>query len=594
MTKQISEEIIEAIRHRADIVEIIGEQVALKKKGQNYTGLCPFHQEKTPSFVVSPGKQIFHCFGCGKGGNVYSFLMEREALTFFDAVEKLATRYGVLLPERAISPAQQKQDAKNKRYREINEKAMQFFQTALASKEGSAGLEYLLARGLDEAVIQDFKLGYAPHQWDSLYAFLHKEGVSDEEMLLLGLVQKSQKGNLIDKFRHRVMFPILNDRGIPVGFGGRAFDDVQPKYLNTQDTPLFQKGHHLYGMHLAKGTIRQSDQVILMEGYMDVIAAHQQGIRQAVASLGTALTQEQVKVINRYTYNTIISYDADTAGQAATLRGLEILSEKGCQVRIIRIPDGKDPDDFLRNNGAGAFLQLIDKAFSLYEYKFANNMEKFDKDTMSGKVAIIQAMLPDLGKVKSPVERQAYITMMAQVLAFPERAIKEELQRYHRGSPSEPTSLSRRPAVLEQGYEKAQSAIFRLILQDKTRISDFEAAGGAKLFEYHQAKALYLALQSLNEAGHKDLEAEDLVALTEDQDQRQWLTGILIEDEIPGETDRVFQDSLMTLRRHYVDRQVKSLMDELAQLEKAGDASGACAIMQKISGLNKEKQTLKP
>lgn len=593
MNKQISEEIIEELRHRADIVEIIGEQVALRKKGQNYTGLCPFHQEKTPSFVVSPGKQIYHCFGCGKGGNVFSFLMEREGASFNEVIEKLAARYGMLLPDREMNPAQQRQAAKVKRYRQINQWAMEYFQQALEAAEGKPGRDYFESRGLDAKIIQRFSLGFAPDRWEGLCHALKAKDVQDEELLLLGLAQTSQKSTLIDKFRNRVMYPIFDDRGNVVGFGGRTLGDGQPKYLNSPDTPLFQKGHHLYALNLAKASIRQQDQVILMEGYMDVIAAHQQGITHVVASLGTALTDEQSKLLTRYTYQSVICYDADAAGEAASMRGLEILNQHGFQVRIIRIPEGKDPDDFIRAHGQEAFLKLADKALSLYEYKFARTIEKFDRESMSGKVGIIQAMLPELAKVKSPVARQGYITLMSERLSFPEAAIKEELRRHQGGSMPKPAGQPRMKTE-ERGTERAQAGIFRILLEDPSLLKAVEEAGGADLFDNRQAQAVFQTAQALLQAGHQALSGEDLVALIEDGDQRQWLTGVLLEDEIPGDKNKVFQDSLLTLKRSRIDREIKKLMEHLAQLENTGDASRANEIMTKISGLNKEKQTLRP
>jgi len=593
VSKQISEEIIEELRHRADIVEIIGEQVALRKKGQNYTGLCPFHQEKTPSFVVSPGKQIYHCFGCGKGGNVFSFLMEREGLTFHETVEKLAARYGMALPEREMNPAQQRQAARTKRFRQINQWAMEFFQHCLASDEGEAARAYFGSRGLDADVIQRFGLGYAPDRWDSLCLDLKAKDVQDEELLLLGLAQQSQRNTLIDKFRNRVMFPIWDDRGNVIGFGGRTLGDGQPKYLNSPDTPLFQKGHHLYALNLAKGTIRQLDQVILMEGYMDVIAAHQHGITQAVASLGTALTDEQAKLLTRYTYQSVICYDADAAGEAASMRGLEILNHHGFQVRVIRIPDGKDPDDYIRAHGKEAFQKLAEKALSLFEYKLVITTQKFDRESMTGKVGIIQAMLPELAKIKSPVARQGCISLMSERLSFPEAAIKEELRRHQGGIIVKPAGA----ATLQSGERaegRAQAAILRLLLEDPSRLETVEKAGGAELFENPHAQTVFVTVQALWQAGHQNLTGEDLVALTEADAQRQWLTGILLEEEIPGDPHKVFQDSLLTLKRSRIEREIKKLMDHLSKLETSGDASRANEIMTRISGLNKEKQTLRP
>ncbi len=596
MNGRIPEDIVESLRQQADIVEIVAGYVTLKKQGQNYTGLCPFHQEKTPSFVVSPAKQIFHCFGCGKGGNVFTFLMEQEGLTFQEVAEKLAGRYGIALPEKDSTPAQKEQDARMKKLRQINQWAMELYEQALKSKTGGPGREYFSRRGLTEETLKQFHLGYAPEQWDFLTKELTAKGVSEQELLLLGLSVTSSRGGLVDKFRGRVMFPILDERDQVIGFGGRIIGEGQPKYLNSQETPLFHKGKGLYGLSLAKNAIRQQDQAIIMEGYMDVIAAHQHGVANAVASLGTSLTVEQAKLLTRYTYRTLICYDGDSAGEAATLRGLEILDQQGCRVGVMRIPEGKDPDDFLKIKGKEAFIQLAEKAFSLFEYKFQLNMEKFDKEEMSGKVAIIQASLPDLAKIKSPVARQGYITMMADTLHFPEPAIKDELRRYFTGNQKkDQTAPSKAPELKSQSAEDlAQSIVIRCFLQNAHRQAAIEEGGGASLFGNAQARSLYQTLEALQMAGYVALKEEDLVTLIDRQEERQWLTGILLQDSPPGDEERVFQDSLLTLRRQKVERQIKDKMTKLAAAERSGDNSAAKEIMIALSGLNIEKQKLKP
>ncbi|MEA4892121.1 MAG: DNA primase [Peptococcaceae bacterium] len=615
MNGRISEDVIEGLRQRADIVEIIGEHVVLKKKGQNYTGLCPFHQEKTPSFVVSPGKQIYHCFGCGKGGNVFSFLMEREGISFFEAVEKLAARYGVALPEKEQTPAQKRQEARVKRLRQINRWAFEYYRDCLMGPQGKEGRAYFERRQLTPEILETFGLGYAPDQWDSLTRALLDRQVTEEELLTLGLSVKSQRDSLIDKFRHRVIYPIFDDRSHVVGFGGRTMGDEQPKYLNSQDTPLFSKGRLLYGLNLAKGSIRQKDQVIIMEGYMDVIAAHQRGITNAVASLGTALTQDQARLLTRYTYRTLICYDSDAAGEAATMRGLDILDVQGCQVGIIRVPQGKDPDEFLKNQGPEAFLSLADKAFSLFAYKFSKNMEKFDSDTMAGKVEIIQATLPDLARIKSPVARQGHITMMADTLRFPEGAIKEELRRYTLGAKGRPKTPGRGtpedgeasgPQGQEdaygrrfrrngvQGVEQAQIILFRAMLQKPERLEKIEAQGGGELFQSGPPRNLYLTVQALRQAGYQALKEEELLALVQDPDERDWLTAVLLTEAVPGDEEKKYSDSLFVLKKKRLDDQIKAQMDLLARLEKSGDISGAREVMSRLSGLTIEKQRLKP
>ena len=585
MSRRISEDVIEGLRQRADIVEIISEHVVLKKKGQNYTGLCPFHQEKTPSFIVSPGKQIYHCFGCGKGGNVFSFLMEREGISFYEAVEKLAARYGVALPEQEMTPAQKRQEARTKRLREINQWAFQFYRQCLSGSKGEEARAYFARRQLTPEVIEAFGLGYAPDAWDQLTRYLLDRQVTEEELLTLGLAVKSQRGTLIDKFRHRVMYPIFDERSHVVGFGGRTMGDDQPKYLNSQDTPLFNKGRLLYALNLAKGAIRQKDQVILMEGYMDVIAAHQRGITNVVASLGTALTQDQVRLLTRYTYRTLLCYDSDAAGEAATMRGLDILDAQGCQVGVIRVPQGKDPDEFLKNQGAEAFLALAEKAFSLFAYKFNKNMEKFDSETTAGKVEIIQATLPDLAKVKSPVARQGYITMMADQLRFPESAIKEELRRYlagHRAGKeakaagrggeglsssweSQVQSLARKSI---QGPEQAQLILFRALLQRPERLQELEAQGGAELFQSGPPRNLFFTVQALRQAGYSALGEEDLLSLVESPEERDWLTAVLLMEAVPGDEEKTWNDSVFVLKRQKPGGSDKSIDGRARQAGK--------------------------
>ncbi|HHY06331.1 MAG TPA: DNA primase, partial [Clostridia bacterium] len=355
----IPEDFIDDLRNRVDIVDFIRGFVPLKRQGQNYVGLCPFHAEKTPSFVVSPHKQIFHCFGCGKGGNVYTFLMEQGGLNFPEAVTHLANHCGISLPQKDLSPEQARQNSLRKKFYHINELAANFFQKMLYETRGKEAVAYLQQRGLDEQTCKKFLLGYAPNAWDELSCFLLEKGVTEKDLLTLGLAVQGQKGNLIDRFRNRLIFPIMNPSGKIIGFGGRVLDDSLPKYLNSPETPLFHKGRQLYGLNQARGFMRNKDQVILMEGYLDVITAHQHGITQAVGTLGTALTENQGRLLMRYTYNAVICFDADPAGQEATMRGLDILQQLGIKVSVMTMPEGQDPDDFLRKEGQVKFKQLI-------------------------------------------------------------------------------------------------------------------------------------------------------------------------------------------------------------------------------------------
>jgi DNA primase len=590
LANRVPEDIVDYLRHRADIVEIIGEYVPLKKQGQNYSGLCPFHEEKTPSFVVSPHKQIFHCFGCGKGGNVYTFLMEKEGLSFLESVTRLAKRYGVELPQREMSEAQKQKNAQRERLLLVNRWAADFFQEALHADLGRNALDYLQKRGLSQSVTEAFFLGFAPSGWNDLSRFLMGRGVTESELVLSGLAQKNAKGGMTDRFRNRVMFPIMNEAGQPVGFGGRVMDDGQPKYLNSPETPLFEKGRVLYGLHLARGAIRQLDQVILMEGYMDVITAHQYGIANAVAALGTALTREQVRQCSRYTYHVLLCFDSDAAGQSAALRGTQLLEDQGCDIGIIRIPDAKDPDEIFRKEGKDAFIALTQKAISMFEYKFIKNMEKFDSDRVGDKIQIIQAMMPELAKVSSPVARQSYVMLMSERLFFPESAILSELRNYQKPKQTAPVKL--RDLSGDHALRKAQRMVFKQSLTHLQWMEMVRQAGGSDLFGDPMLRHLFLTLDALLKAGYQVERGEDLVALLDQEDMREYLTGLLLEEEEPGDEARWFRDCLRVLRRDVFERSLREYMEQLTQYEKQGNVSAATEMLGRIHSLNIEKQRL--
>ncbi|MDR1205494.1 MAG: DNA primase [Peptococcaceae bacterium] len=594
LASRIPEDVIDHLRHRSDIVEIIGEYVSLKKKGQNYVGLCPFHEEKTPSFVVSLQKQIFHCFGCGKGGNVFTFLMEKDGLSFIEAAEKLAKRYGVELPKRPVNEAWEQKNAQRQRMFSINQWAADYFQEVLYSSLGRSALDYLRKRGLEESTLKRFSLGFTPPGWDGLSRALTGKGVTEAELISLGLAQKNQRGGLTDRFRNRVMFPIMNETGQTVGFGGRVMDDGQPKYLNSPETPLFEKGRVLYGLNLARGAVRGQDQIILMEGYMDVIAAHQYGVTQSVASLGTALTQEQARQCTRYTYHVLLCFDSDPAGESAALRGIEILEAQGCKIGLIQIPEAKDPDEILRKQGKEAFVELTQKAISGFEYKFNKNMEKFDSDHMTGKIQIIQAMIPDLARVDSPVTRQSYVTMISEKLLFPEDAILSELLNFQKHRKTEPAQVrSTRSLSADQALERARRLVFKRILTDGQSLAAVREAGGAELFGDRLVRQLYLTLDALLQAGYQVRQGEDLVALLDQEDMRECLTALLLEEDEPGDEAKWFRDCLNVLRKDVFERGLRLSMEQLAQYEKQGNVSAAVEMLARIHSLNIEKQRIR-
>lgn len=420
MSFSFSKEAIEDLKSRIDIVDVIGRQVQLKRAGANYKGLCPFHNEKTPSFIVSPQKQIFTCFGgCGASGDVVSFVMRYYNLEFNEAVEKLAKEYGI-----DIVKSQRRNDDREKYY-EINREAARFFYRNMT--EGpNRGYSYMRKRGIEDRTIKKFGLGYAPDSWDSLYGYFKEKGTDEKLLLELGLLSQKD-GRCFDKFRDRVIFPIINTAGKVIGFGGRALDDkAMPKYLNSPENRVFQKKNNLYALNSTKQDIGKAGTAIIVEGYMDAISLYQNGVRNVAASLGTALTDNQAKLINRYTKNVVLSYDADAAGQKAALRGIEVLRNEGCKVKVLHVTDGKDPDEYIKKNGRDAFDKLVEKAIPYTDYKIEAAKRDIDLGTEEGKIDFIRRITPILSDL-TPVEADIYIKKAARDTGISEKAIKMEI-----------------------------------------------------------------------------------------------------------------------------------------------------------------------
>ncbi len=414
-----NDSIIDEIKSRCNIVDVIGRQVLLKKTGSNHKGLCPFHNEKTPSFVVSEDKQIFTCFGCGATGDVIAFTQRYHNMDFQGAVERLAEEYSIELKNTGFGG-----EGKKILLYEINREAAAFFYRSF-TKEENSGFAYMKSRGLEPTVLRKFGIGYADGQWQSLFDYLKGKGYEDDLLLQLGLVSESG-GRLYDKFRDRVIFPIISTRGKVIGFGGRAIGNGMPKYLNSQESSVFQKKNNLYGLNLTRQDINREDCAILVEGYMDVISLYQHGIRNVSASLGTALTENQAAMLKRYTDKVILAYDADEAGQAAALRGMDILYGAGCNVKVLMIPEGKDPDEFIKKNGKEAFSQLVDQALPFMEYKLRRLKGQVDLNTTEGSVAFLKAAADSM-KMLKPVEAEAYIKKIASETGISEGAFRQEV-----------------------------------------------------------------------------------------------------------------------------------------------------------------------
>ncbi len=430
MTTAFSQEVIDEVKDRVDIAEFIGSYVHLKKSGRNYVGLCPFHKEKTPSFTVSPGRQMFYCFGCGAGGDVLAFLMKKDGLSFPEALKTLAARVGIELAGEEESPvARRQREGKDRLYQLGAIAASFYYRILMRHPAGAAARAYLQQRGVKGETARLFELGYAPDTGTALVHYLRRQGYSPQEIDQAGLSSSRPPAGAADRFRGRLMFPIKDSRGRVIGFGGRILGEGQPKYLNSPETTLFHKGRHLYGLHLALPGIRRQKQAILVEGYMDMIAAWQHGIDNAVASLGTALTPEQARELQKHAREVVIAYDADTAGQAATLRGLDILGGAGLQVRVLQLPEGKDPDEFMAARGAEAFRQLVEASQSLMEFRIDRAVSENDPTRPLGRKAIMAAVLPYLQKVRDAVEQEAYVRLLSRRTGISESAILRSLRQ---------------------------------------------------------------------------------------------------------------------------------------------------------------------
>ena len=468
---------LDELSARNDIVEIVSQYVQLKKSGANYFGLCPFHNEKTGSFSVSPDKQIFHCFGCGAGGGVITFIMKAEGLTFPDAVRYLAERAGMQIPEQG--EAERKAARHRERLYALCRDAGRYYYDTLWRPENRTAQQYFINRGLSRRTMNRFGLGYAPDSFHALIDAMTAKGYTREELMDAGLVSRSEKGHIYDRFRNRVMFPIIDVRGHVIAFGGRVLDDSKPKYLNSPETPIFHKSRNLFALNLSKST--KNDYFILAEGYMDVIALHQAGFDSAVASLGTSLTEEQARIIARHTDRIVISYDADGAGQAAAQRAIDILKKCDLQVKVLRIPGAKDPDEFIKQFGRDAFLRLLDQSENQVDYRLEQIRKKYDLSDDSQKVGFLQEAAQLLSSLPSAVEREIYGRHAAETAGVSPEAVAQEVKKaFQRRLRKEQKQQERRdltPAIQLQPksrglrYENIRSAraeegVLRLLLLD--------------------------------------------------------------------------------------------------------------------------------
>ncbi len=558
MSIGFDESIIEEIKYRCNIVEVIGRHVPLKKAGGNFTGLCPFHNEKTPSFMVSETKQIFTCFGCGATGDAIEFVKRYNHLEFSEAIEKLAGEYNIEVKHTASK------DGYKKELLEINREAATFFYKAFKRK-GNPALAYMENRGIDGETLRKFGIGYADDQWSSLYEHFKEKGIEPKKLVDLGLVTLS-KGKYYDRFRSRVIFPIINTRGMVVGFGGRALsNEDNPKYLNSPETLIFQKKNNLYGLNLSRQDIIKENAVILVEGYMDVISLYRQGVRNVTASLGTALTENQGMMLKRYTENTVIAYDMDEAGQAAALRGVDILHKAGCKASVLRLSEGKDPDEFMKNHSREDFYGLIQEALPFMDYKISLLKKKHDLDTAEGSVSFLKEAAVMLATL-SPIEADVYVQKIAKESNISAGAIKLEINGNNKNKHSVVSrpSHERRSLEAEKKERKNVNALekyfIKLMLVKSSyvpRVKEYES-----VFTSAAGQGIYQEI--VNQ--FQPLEEIDLIQLEESLDS-QYLhvfRDIMENIHLSDKEDQIFNECVQKLNSWKLKKREREIIDILA------------------------------
>ncbi len=542
-----SDEVLDEIKTRNDIVDVISQYVTLKRKGRNYFGICPFHNEKSPSFSVSPDKQIFHCFGCGVGGNVFHFISKIENISFFESIQLLAERANIELPKSSNAEDERIANLRAKVY-QVNKEAAQFYHEKLYKPTSKIAQEYIKKRKLDNNTLKSFLIGYAGDN-NELFSFLKSKGFGSEEMLASSLIGKSEGGRYYDKFKHRLMFPIQDVRNRVIAFGGRVLDDSKPKYINSPENIVYSKGRNLFGLNVAKskqaGILKR---LLIVEGYMDVISLHQRGITNVVASLGTALTDAQGRLLRKNSEQVILGYDADGAGQTAIIRGMEILKNMGVDIRVLQISGAKDPDEFVIKYGPEKFIKCMDNSISIVEYKVKNLVKDLNIENTSDKIKFLNEIAKILSEVDNTMEREIYIDKIAKTYNISKIAIEAEInKKIYNGKVSEKVLEKRSVTVTPKNIEKVDEAvnkreqmlIFVLINYCEKSYERIKNAIDLNCIKIEKNKQI---LNTLFEKGKENINAENVIDWFTDEDIVNYISGILALDFEIDDVDKAIED----------------------------------------------------
>lgn len=524
----IPEDKILEIKNITDIVDIVSELVILKKTGKNYVGLCPFHAEKTPSFTVSPEKQIFHCFGCGTGGNVFSFLMKQEGLSFPEAVRVLARRYGVEMPVQKMSPEQKRRISEKESLLALNQTAMDYFrQVLLRSASGKAAMTYLNERGMSKESLDNFNLGYAPGGWDNLTNIFLKKKIAPALVEKAGLiVSRKNKDGFYDRFRNRIIFPIYNVNMQLVGFGGRVLDDALPKYLNSPETPLYNKSRSLYGVQRAKQPCRQHDTVYIVEGYFDLLALHQHGIENTVATLGTSLTLEHVRLLKGYASKMVMVYDSDEAGIKAVLRSIGTFKIEAVDARIVVLPKGYDPDSFIMKFGHASFMKIASKSKGIMPFLIDSAIDKHGLSN-EGKIRIVQDLKEPLSTVSDKVEESLYIKELAERIGVDEAAVQEEVRATPVGKKAALGGFHKQTEFKK--WDRLEQQIIKMMLQYPQILPEISEQNILDLFSDDGLKSIGKMVLAYKDDSQSRI--SDIMSSIDDDEKRDLISHISIVDD---------------------------------------------------------------
>ena len=564
---QYTDELKEEIRSANDIVDIVSQYVTLKRSGRNYFGLCPFHKEKSPSFSVSPDRQYFHCFGCHKGGDVFTFVSEVEKISFKEALEMLAERAHIELPVSENPEYNKTQYIKDRMYK-INAETTTFYHERLYKPLAKIAQDYVKKRKLDNKTLKAFKIGYSG-EYNELYKHLKQSGFKDEEILSTGLVNRTDKGEFIDRFRKRLMFPIMDVSGKVIAFGGRKLDENEKmaKYINSNENLVYSKKKHLFGLNLAKQS--SENKIILVEGYMDAISLYQRGFDNVVASLGTALTEEQGRLLRRYCEQVILSYDSDGAGQTAILRGLSILEEQGIDARVVQMDGAKDPDEYVIKFGSGRFKTLVDNAISLVEFKIKMLKPKYNLENANDKIRFLKEITKILSNVESDIEREIYISKVSTQYGISKEAIYSEINKiiYKKNSSAEknlnkPIKKEEEKVKVEDSVEKRENLIIYLLInyfaESFERIVSNITLDDIKLPEN---KKIYDSILSSTAE-----ETEKLVhslANIEDENLQAHVSKILLTDYDISSVEKCLDDLILVYEKEHLSKRRDQIVKEL-------------------------------